>query len=112
MEQLIEILKGSQFGLFILGVGVGVAAIFLTAKKLLKPVMGMWEDVIEIKSQQNGRLAMAQTLPDHEKRLSLIEQAVARVEKTLDRILNIIDRRHTDIPVSIDRRENDYNRAG
>lgn len=120
MIELIKMLMTSNWGLLGLGIGLGVSAIVLTGKWLVKKLGPYWkkiedmrEDVIQIKAQTNGRASMANTLVDHDRRICLMELAqtetqedVREIKADVKDIYGMLNKRHTDFLVAEERRGN------
>ena len=118
MIELIKMLMTSNWGLLGLGIGLGVSAIVLAGKWLVKKLGPYWkkiedmrDDVLQIKSQTNGRASMANTLVDHDRRICLMEQAqaetredVREIKADVKDIYGMLNKRHADFLVAEERR--------
>lgn len=99
MNEIIKILAKSDFGLIIIGIGIGIAGIVFLIVKIIKfaqkyfePLEAMKDDVIAIKAQTNGRKSMAHTLEDHETRVCLVEGEIAHVHEDVKEIKNSVSK--------------------
>lgn len=120
MIELIKMLMTSNWGLLGLGIGLGVSAIILTGKWLVKKLGPYWkkiedmrDDVLQIKSQTNGRASMANALVDHDRRICLMEQAQAETQENVREIkadvkdiYGMLNKRRADFLVAEERRGN------
>lgn len=121
MIDIIKMLMTSNWGLLGLGLGLGVSAIVLSGKWLIKKFGPYWkeiedmrDDVIQIKAQTNGRASMANSLVDHDRRICLMEQAqietqadVREIKADVKDIYGMLNSRRVNTVVDAGRREPD-----